>query len=409
MISAGTTDELNELGKSLEELYGKFKVARELRANLREMITSGHDGITAFNTRTETLKQDILGLLAQSLTALPDGFTKATTQNDPLHKGLAWLAPKNRESKMDILSKYFTTMDILLFPLEYSARLVMRDEIDFYLVDPGVRLGLSDLPPDSKLCGDAYSKFGGFFREPWRRNDIFWGRMDGSARLIEILLGDPDEWIPKERALAPIRAYLGLGCSEDPPDRYGQYLQDYANAEDTLAQWNPTTKQEEKKCVHREVLNLLVLRHHLELLERKLPQLLRAELDESARWGVDSRARQVLNKYFPEQSVEVSLASLPAQPLHIFRAIHKELEFGRQDLGAIPTRISLARLATAIRNAARAIAHSLPDRPKNPWATGLIKIVDKAVPPALPLIWKLEKLRRRIFGKKSEKETKAPG
>lgn len=406
---SGTTKELDALGKNLEKLYGKFKAARDLRAKFLEESASGRPDSDAFIKNVENLRRGILSLLERSIGELPKAFKEAKGDLlDPLHEGLVWLAgPSNLGKIAEVLSNYFIVMDVLLFPLEYSAGLVTRDEIDFHLVDPGVVLGLSVLSPDKKLCGDAYSKFGGFFREPWRRNDILWGRLDGSARLVEILLGDPNEWAPKDQAPKLIRAYLGLGEDRQALDRYGQYLMDVENAEKILAQWETSANGEQKDKTQREVLNLIVLRHHLELLERKLPQLLRAELEEAKKWRVEPLAREVLNVYFPRQDVEEALASLPAQPLETFLGIHKRLNFGSQDLGDIPSSISFARLTTAIRVATRAIAHSLPPELKGNLTTLMMRATDKVVPLLLPIAWGIEKLRRRFFGKKSENYTKS--
>ena len=40
-----------------------------------------------------------------------------------------------------------------------------------------------------KLGGVSFGHFGAFFRRRWRENDYLWGRLDGAAHLIGILLG----------------------------------------------------------------------------------------------------------------------------------------------------------------------------------------------------------------------------
>ena len=42
---------------------------------------------------------------------------------------------------------------------------------------------------DGKLCGAILGHFGAFYRRSWRANDFLWGRMDASARIVEMLVG----------------------------------------------------------------------------------------------------------------------------------------------------------------------------------------------------------------------------
>lgn len=59
-------------------------------------------------------------------------------------------------------------------------------------------------PPDKPLLeGIAILHFGAFFKRGWRENDYLWGRLDGSARLLRMLLGDDDKGL-RERAFAAI-------------------------------------------------------------------------------------------------------------------------------------------------------------------------------------------------------------
>lgn len=44
--------------------------------------------------------------------------------------------------------------------------------------------------PDEKLAGPELGRLGAFLKRSWRANDWFWGRMDGTAQMIQLLL-DP--------------------------------------------------------------------------------------------------------------------------------------------------------------------------------------------------------------------------
>jgi hypothetical protein len=43
--------------------------------------------------------------------------------------------------------------------------------------------------PENKLCGVILWHFGAFYRRSWRANDFMWGRLDASARIVEMMVG----------------------------------------------------------------------------------------------------------------------------------------------------------------------------------------------------------------------------
>jgi hypothetical protein len=49
-----------------------------------------------------------------------------------------------------------------------------------------------------KLTGVGLAHFAGFYRRAWRANDFMWGRLDGAARVVDLLLDRPPE--PDENA-----------------------------------------------------------------------------------------------------------------------------------------------------------------------------------------------------------------
>lgn len=86
----------------------------------------------------------------------------------------------------------FNVYDLITFPVQYGSNSGEANVVDIYRVSPedakslmeetGVPLG------PTKLAGRALMSFGAFLDEPWRRNDMLWGRLDGAERLIKILL-----------------------------------------------------------------------------------------------------------------------------------------------------------------------------------------------------------------------------
>jgi hypothetical protein len=53
--------------------------------------------------------------------------------------------------------------------------------------------------PASKLFGMQLGHFAGFVRRSWRANDFMWGRLDGAARLVDLLIA------PRRLRLSPVK------------------------------------------------------------------------------------------------------------------------------------------------------------------------------------------------------------
>jgi predicted acylesterase/phospholipase RssA len=73
----------------------------------------------------------------------------------------------------------------------------------------------SDRGPDSardKLTGIDLGHFAGFYRASWRANDFMWGRLDGAARIVDLLL---DGAQPDDQASSNLAAAL-VPLDDDP-------------------------------------------------------------------------------------------------------------------------------------------------------------------------------------------------
>ena len=75
--------------------------------------------------------------------------------------------------------------------------------------------------PGNKLFGMQLGHFAGFVRRSWRANDFMWGRLDGAARLVDLLLA------PRRLRLSPV-PYASLaaipGLREPIPAKRKEYL-----------------------------------------------------------------------------------------------------------------------------------------------------------------------------------------
>jgi len=105
-------------------------------------------------------------------------------------------------SEEELLEKYpamlerygrFAALDARLFPLQLVAGFEERDIIRTVRISPlDAQQGFSARPLETKLSGDTFHHFGGFFKRSWRSNDILWGRLDGVCELVECLLDRED-------------------------------------------------------------------------------------------------------------------------------------------------------------------------------------------------------------------------
>ncbi len=62
--------------------------------------------------------------------------------------------------------------------------------IEFIRINAEAECALSPLRdrPEAKLAGLQLMHFGAFYKESWRANDWMWGRLDGAARVVDVLL-----------------------------------------------------------------------------------------------------------------------------------------------------------------------------------------------------------------------------
>ena len=92
-------------------------------------------------------------------------------------------------------------------------------------------------PLEKKLAGYALMDFGAFLKRDWRENDILWGRLDASERIVSAVLNDPrdaahrDELV-RELRTAIVRQYekeshVGLSPALLVPDLSSYLLHQY--------------------------------------------------------------------------------------------------------------------------------------------------------------------------------------
>jgi len=159
ILSEGLSSEnLNELNAKIDDIISRCEFDDILK-NKKTLGSNGGDDITVLCIIETVLEYIVIG------------------QNSPI------ISKHNY--------KNFTYVDSLVFPQEYLSGIFEKDKIEYVRISPrDAKLGLSDLPPSSKIAGDDLGSFGGFMRRDWRSNDILWGRLDSICLIIQTLLTD---------------------------------------------------------------------------------------------------------------------------------------------------------------------------------------------------------------------------
>jgi patatin-related protein len=100
-----------------------------------------------------------------------------------------------------------------------------NDDIEVVRVSPRDTMNIrADSSSNPKLAGSAVHHFGAFFSADWRRNDIFWGRLDGAERVITSLYPATTEVESEDRRTLITEAQMAIIAETLQDDTYRQML-----------------------------------------------------------------------------------------------------------------------------------------------------------------------------------------
>jgi patatin-related protein len=94
------------------------------------------------------------------------------------------------DRRFDLLVRYlgFPLWDVLLYPIQALADAGENDQVRVQRLSP-YEARVLKTPPAQKVQGKRLMHFWAFFDRNARENDYLWGRLDGAAHLVGILLG----------------------------------------------------------------------------------------------------------------------------------------------------------------------------------------------------------------------------
>jgi hypothetical protein len=105
-------------------------------------------------------------------------------------------------SVREYLWRYFSQFDDydqVSFPILFGNDVGETDVVDLLRISPEDATSLINERAErykpngrTKLAGTVLHHFGAFLDQVWRQNDILWGRLDGSERLITAMLPEPE-------------------------------------------------------------------------------------------------------------------------------------------------------------------------------------------------------------------------
>lgn len=131
----------------------------------------------------------------------------------------------------------FDEYDQVSFPLYYDTGTGEPSTVEVVRVSPEDAPSLLDESRDRrrKLAGTFLFNFGGFLDAQWRRNDIMWGRLDASERLLAALLPGEADKVLREALLAQaqraiLKQEMTLPYYEELKSRFGQALRQQSGA-----------------------------------------------------------------------------------------------------------------------------------------------------------------------------------
>jgi hypothetical protein len=173
-----------------DSYFNRAKQILENDAKIREAVQKTADAISA--------KLDDARLKARqserAITAIMDEHSSEPATS--LHDHEAKFGVQTAFNLVKFFLDNFDQFDKGLFPLLYDTDVGTPEPIAIIRVSPEDATALYDQSkPDSpeKLAGASLAHFGAFLDRSFRTNDILWGRLDGSERIIRALLGTDEK------------------------------------------------------------------------------------------------------------------------------------------------------------------------------------------------------------------------
>jgi len=195
---------------------------------------------------------------------------------------------------------------------------------------------------DEKLTGLQIEHFGAFYKSSWRANDWLWGRLDGSMRIVQVLLAPlrlRTLGFSAQQAALAIEA-IALGASDAGSRRELTLRWDRARAEVELGFLDDAGTQVPRSLPY--CTEAVARRLQLEALREELPVVARAVMDDFSRGGENVPATKWARGLVGDGELEA------AKAIDVFRQNRIGLERLTGEAGSdLFTRVTTKAAATA--------------------------------------------------------------
>jgi hypothetical protein len=174
------------------------KAAVERLLDGEDVAEAGAELAARVDRDRSTLARGLAGTAEELAAVLPGGDAVALQLAEGLFgadvRDQETLAPEmhraflRRVVAVDVVRRSFTNDDTLHNSQQISfAQLTPEAPDPIFSAEPFTKKRFPSV--EDKLCGAILGHFGAFYRRSWRANDFMWGRLDASARIVEMLVG----------------------------------------------------------------------------------------------------------------------------------------------------------------------------------------------------------------------------
>jgi patatin-related protein len=185
----GKPEETKEPESARGRSYKGESPEEECTRRAEDFLTNHPDLLGLFETTATALKENVLEAKRDVEQRSIQLFSSKNTNplsDDPEIDRVIWVA-------RNALAHYYNNYedyDLLTYPIMYDTDVGEADTIDIIRISPEDAKQLINERETGchKLAGTALGHFGAFLERQWRQNDILWGRLDGSERIITAIL-----------------------------------------------------------------------------------------------------------------------------------------------------------------------------------------------------------------------------
>jgi patatin-related protein len=167
-----------------EELAAAVRSAFPVEPAREFLETNGLDGIAYAKEHGDQLTAVSRQLATFNEQQLEGFSANLFVELNEIARG--WPAARRR----DLMVRYlgFPLWDVLLYPIQHGANVGEKDHVDVVRLSP-VEASILKTPGREKVKGRKWGHFWAFFDRSARENDYLWGRLDGAAEMVGLVIG----------------------------------------------------------------------------------------------------------------------------------------------------------------------------------------------------------------------------